>query len=114
MLGQQHTFRFDNNCGNDHEHEVCENILDEQNDEHIQCVFFEDALTAQTKKILENGSVAGHSERKTASAGLSTTQLMTTVTIDERMGASVAAVLLSKSYCQLATPSRIADTMRRH
>jgi hypothetical protein len=102
VLGQTHDFRFDNNCGHDHQHEVCEEYLDAQNDEQIRCVFFDDALTEKKKKTLPNGSVAGHSEPKSARVGLTTGQFITSVGIDERMGASMSAVVLSKSHCQLA------------
>ena len=93
VLGEEHTFKFYGNC-NDYEHEVCENILDEQNDKHIECVFFDDLIKRKMK--LANGSLVGTSEPKTAAAGLSTTQVMASVNIDDKMGASVSAVLLSK------------------
>jgi hypothetical protein len=92
---------------------VYENILDAQNDKHIQCVFSTTPSQPKTKKKFANGSVVGHSKQKSAPVGLNTAQFITSVPIDKRMGASVAVVVLSKSYCQLANPSWIADTTRR-
>lgn len=91
VLGEEHTFTFYDHCD---EHEVCENILDDQNDKHVECIFFDDLIK---RKKLANGSLVGTSEEKTATAGLSATQVMASVNIDDKMGASVSAVLLSKS-----------------
>jgi hypothetical protein len=105
VMGQMHTFKFYGNCGPDFgDKPVCQNIVDDQGDDQIECISYQELLKGKRK--LQDGSVVGSSEVKTARPGLSATQFKTSVDIDDKMGASVSAVLLSKSYCQLANPSR--------